>query len=111
MLAQDVAVLLRDFGSDLTLSRRDGDTYAPDTGTLTAGTVTTYTIRGVFINYRDENVDGAVVRAGDRRLLVSATGSQTEPAIGDTVGGLKLLDVRSIAPKGVAIAWACQARK
>jgi hypothetical protein len=111
MLGQDVAQLLQDFGSDLTLTRRVGGSYAPATGLVTGGTPTDFTVRAVFINYKDANVDGTVVRMGDRRLLVSTTGSQTAPIVGDVVGGLKLIDVRSIAPNGTPIAWACQARK
>ena len=111
MLATDTGRLLADFGSNLTLSRVSATVYAPSTGLMTAGTTTNFTIRAVFINYEDKNVDGTVVRAGDRRLLVSAVGSQTPPQIGDVVGGLKLIDVRTIAPRGVPIAWACQARK
>jgi hypothetical protein len=112
MLAEDVAHLLEDFGSALTLTRAvGGGAYNPATGTISAGTPTSYSVRGVFVNYLDERVDGTVVRMGDRRLLVSAQGSTIAPQIDDVVDGLKIIDVRSIAPKGVAIAWVCQARK
>jgi hypothetical protein len=111
MLSASVNTLLQRYGSDLTLVRQVGGTYNPATGTLSGGTPTNYTVRGVFINYRDENVDGSVIRMGDRRLLVSPQGSTTVPAIGDVVGGMKLVDVRSYAPNDVAIAWACQARR
>lgn len=111
MLSDDVAYLLQDFGSDLTLTRSVGGSYDPATGTYAGGTPTTFTIRGVFINYRDDRVDGSVIRAGDRQLLVSATGSETTPAIGDLVGGLKLVNVRAFAPNGTNAAWSCQARE
>ena len=45
------------------------------------------------------------------QLLVSATGSETAPAIGDLVDGLKLVNVRAFAPNGTNVAWSCQARK
>lgn len=111
MLADDVAHLLRDSGSDLTLTREVGGTYNPATGLFTDGTSSTFTVRGVFVNYRDDRVDGSVIQMGDRQLLVSATGSTTTPTIGDAVGGLRLIDVRTFAPNGTAIAWACQARR
>jgi len=111
MLSRDVSHLLQDYGSDLTLTRQVGAAYSPTTGKLSAGTTSTYTVRGVFINYRDENVDGTVIRMGDRRLLVRAQGAGTTPQIGDRVSGLELVDVRTIAPNGVAVAWSCQARK
>ena len=111
MLAEDVAYLLQDFGSNLTLTRQAPGTYNPATGNMSATSQTSHTIRGVFINYVDTNVDGTVVRMGDRRLLVSAKGAPITPAIGDRVDGLQVIDVRSIAPNGTPIAWACQMRK
>jgi hypothetical protein len=111
MLAEDIAFLLEDHGSDLTLTRKAGGTYSPATGTITGGSTATHTLRGVFINYLDENVDGTVIRAGDRRLLVRASDAPVTPEIGDVVGGMTLQDVRSYAPNGTPVAWACQARR
>ena len=111
MVADAVTNLLQKFGSALTLTRTAGATYNPATGTMSAGTPTSFTVRGVFINYQDANVDGTVIRMGDRRLLVSPQGSTTVPAIGDTVDGMQIIDVRTYAPNGVAIGYACQARK
>jgi hypothetical protein len=111
MLGADVAYLLEDFGSDLTITRIVRGAYNPATGVAPAPTSQTFTIRGVFINYADANVDGTVVRMGDRRLLVSAQGAGTTPAVGDRVSGLEIVDVRTIAPNGNPIAWACQVRK
>jgi len=111
MLLDAVNTLLSKFGSSLTLTRVTGATYNAGTGQTSTGTTTNFIIRGVFINYSDELMDGTVVRIGDRRLLVGPSGSATTPQIGDVVGGLKLIDVRVYAPAGVPIAWACQARK
>jgi hypothetical protein len=111
MLGNAVINLLQKYGSALTLTRTVGATYNPATGTMSAGTPTNFTVRGVFISYKDENVDGTVVRMGDRRLLVSPVGSTTAPAIGDVVGGMKLVDVRTYAPNGTPIAYSCQTRK
>jgi hypothetical protein len=111
MLAESVAHLLQEYGSNLTVTRPGAATYNPATGILTSAAATTYTVQGVFINYEDRNVDGTVVRAGDRRLLVSTIGTTGTPQIDDAVGGLKIVDVRTIAPSGVPIAWACQVRK
>jgi hypothetical protein len=111
MLSEAVNSLLQDFGSNLVLTRSTGATYNPATGQTATPTVQTFTVRGVFINYKDENIDGTVIRMGDRRLLVAPQGSTTTPAIGDVVDGLKVVDVRSYAPNGTTIAWACQMRR
>lgn len=111
MLGDDVAHLLQDFGSSLVLTRAGAATYVPATGKTTTAGGGTFSVRGVFINYTDENVNGTTIRSGDRRLLVSAQGSATTPQIDDVVGGLKVIDVRTIAPNGTPIAFACQMRK
>lgn len=110
MLEDDVASLLEDFGSDLTLERPGAPTYNPATGEMASASDATLTVRGVLINYMDGDVDGTVVLQGDRRMLVSAIGSDGAPERGDIVGGAKIVDVRTIAPNGTAIAWACQVR-
>lgn len=111
MLAESVTALLQDFGRDYTVTRLDRAGYDPATGTIASGSSSTYPVRGVFINYGDKHVDGTVIQRGDRRLLVRASDAGEEPKIGDVVDGLQVLDVRSIAPNGIAIAWSCQTRK
>lgn len=104
----DVAELLEDFGQDLTLARAGAPTYNPATGTVTNGTPTTISVRGVFI-YRDQmNRDGTVVLGAERRLLITAAGATGTPAIGDTVDGTKISDVRAFTPNGTVVAWDCK---
>lgn len=111
MLADDVLQLMQDFGSTVTLTRAGTATYNPATGITTNSTGSSMTARGVFINYADRNIDGTLVRQGDRRLLLAASGATGVPAVNDEVAGYKVLDVREIAPNGTAIAWACQVRR
>ena len=111
MLGEDVAHLLDDFGSALVLTRPGTPAYNPATGTTTASGGGPFSVRGVFIDYRDENAGGTTIRSGDRMLLVAVQGSTTAPEIDDVVGGLKVIDVRAIAPNGTPIAFSCQMRK
>lgn len=104
------ATLLEKFGADLTLTRAGTPTYNPATGDVTADADTAFTIRGVFVAYRDEHIDGTLIQSGDRKLLVSADGSETAPQKGDVVDGMSLINVRTFAPNGIAVAWSCQAR-
>ena len=110
MLSDDVAYLLQDFGSDLTLTRAGAPSYDPATGLVANAAGSTIVVRGVFISYTDASIDGTLVQRGDRRLLISAANSAGAPEVNDTVEGLKILDVQTIAPNGIAIAWTCQVR-
>lgn len=110
MLEDGVARLMQKFGSDLTLTRPGTPTYNPATGTVTSTAASTITARGVFIEYRDDHIDGTMIRRGDRKLLLAAQGATGTPAVEDTVAGLKVVEVRTIAPNGTPIGWACQMR-
>lgn len=111
MLGNAIVDLMQENGSDLTLARQVGGSYNSQTGIVAGGTTATFTFRGVFINYDDKHIDGTLVERGDRRLLMQARGMTTAPLLGDVVDGHRIIDVRPIAPKGVAIAYACQVRR
>lgn len=111
MLNIAVVDLMDEFGSAMTLTRQVGGVYNAQTGAVSGGTPATFAFRGVFVNYDDANIDGTLVKRGDRRLLMRATGMTTEPALGDVVSEHRIIDVRPVAPKGVAIAYSCQVRR
>lgn len=110
MLENEVAQLLADYGTDLMLTRLNGSTYNPATGSMSAGTPATFTIRGVFINYREEQIDNTSIRASDRKLLIQGKGLLTTPQIKDRVSGVEIIDVRRIQAGNTVIAYACQTR-
>lgn len=110
MLDYDVAALLQEEGSDLTVTRPGATIYDAATATVTEAASTTFVLRGLFVNYKDKDVDGTVIRANDRRMLASARGATGAPQVGDMVAGYRIEHVRAFAPNGVVIAWACQVR-
>lgn len=110
MLDDDIAYLLDEHGVDLTLTRIAGSAYDPSTGIMSAGTTATFTIRGVFINYREEQIDNTSIRASDRKLLIQGKGLLTTPQIKDRVSGVEIIDVRRIQAGNTVIAYACQTR-
>ncbi len=110
MLDDDIAYLLDEHGVDLTLTRIAGSAYDPSTGLMGAGSTQTFTIRGVFINYREEQIDNTSIRADDRKLLIRGKGLTTAPKIKDRVGGVEILDVRRIQTGTTIVGYACQTR-
>lgn len=114
-IAADADELLVEFGQSCTLgSVTDGD-YDPANGT--AGPASTpHAITAAIFAYPQRFVDGTVIRAGDKRALVSCLGLAVAPKPGDTLTDaagavLQVVDAKETAPAGVAVLWTLQVRK
>lgn len=68
--------LLSQYGRDVTLVRTVPGAYNPSTGVAGAPDVQTYTTSGLIVDYTNYNLAmaGGLIKAGDRRLYLSATG-------------------------------------
>lgn len=75
--------MLTSKGQPVTITRKTAGTYNPATGSATV-TTTTQTGYGVIFDHGDRNVDGTLIQAGDKNLLLSAIGI-TVPELNDTV--------------------------
>ena len=82
--AATVLEMLTEFGQVIRLNRANAGAYDPATGEVGAGVVVTYTGMGVVLSYRQEQIDGTLILAGDRRMYVAAN-MATAPRPGDTV--------------------------
>lgn len=106
-------------GLELTLRRTVAGEYDPVTGTATPDVVTNYAGSGLRENYRTQDVDGSLIKAGDVRFMVSPVlinGSDTpEPLTTDLI----IFDgdtytVQAVEPgdyAGLACFFYAQARK
>lgn len=111
-LNRDVTKLLATHGYALTLKRlKVGGSYDTTTGAVTGGTTSTATIRGVFIDYNERDIDGTNVLADDRKLLVQADGLTLTPEVGDLIDDeVRLERVRRLKSGDTVIAYICQTR-
>jgi len=86
-LHKDVKRLIGTHGYAVSFSRaQSGGSYDTETGIVTGGEELAWGGRGVFVNYRDEEVDGTSITTDDRKLLLQAVGLIREPEINDLVG-------------------------
>jgi len=73
--------LIGENGRNLTIVRRDQanftDPAKPWRGSTEADTISTV-VKGVFIEYEKEDVDGTIVRRGDKRVLIAASDVEDE---------------------------------
>lgn len=111
-LHKDVKQLLRTHGYAVSFQRvQSGGSYDPATGDVTGGTTLTWSGRGVYINYMDEDVNGTSITTDDRKLLLQAVGLTRAPEVGDIAVDVgQVLDVQTIQSGTIVVAYVCQVR-
>jgi hypothetical protein len=110
-LATDVDDLLAEF-QEITLTRTAA-TYDPATSSTGTPTETVQTGSGAEIEYDSRDIDGTLVKVGDKKLLLSAV-DFTEPQAGDvvTVGAntYTVIRCKPTNPAGTAVLYQVQVR-
>lgn len=111
-LHKDVQRLLRDHGYTVSLSRaQSGGTYDPATGDVTGGSTLTWNGRGVFVNYKDEEINGTSITTDDRKLLLQAVDLTRAPQTGDLIDGVgQVIEARTLQSGSTVVAYVCQVR-
>lgn len=106
--------LLTNFGTDFTLTRTalaaGDDPFDPGTETDTA-----YTVKGVLLDYDDRAMDGTIIRVGDRRAYIAASGLAVTPRIGDALTAVSevysVVNAKPLNPAGTAVVHELQVRR
>ena len=107
-------IALDDLAGDMTITSVSNDSYDPHTGVLTQ-TSTPYIVEAIFDTYESDRVDGTVIQAEDRLVLVKPIDT-FKPKIGDTVTDpegiiYNILDVADVRAYDKSFLWELQARK
>ncbi len=108
---------LKDKGLACTITKQTAGTYSTSTGVASVST-STQSAYGALFDYENKNIDGTLVKKGDRKLLLSALNTAgavlTAPSVNDTVTAnsvtYTIVAIRPIEPSGVAVAYDCQIR-
>ena len=111
--------MLKGKGQALTLTRQSAGNYDPATGSSTV-TTSTQTGTGAIFDYGNKNIDGTLIKQGDKNLLLSAFKTDgtdlTAPILNDTVTDVNGIiytivePLKTIAPAGIAIMYDCNLR-
>ena len=107
-------IALDDLAGDMTITSVSNDSYDPHTGVLTQIS-TPYIVEAIFDTYESDRVDGTVIQAEDRLVLVKPIDT-FKPKIGDTVTDpegiiYNILDVADVRAYDKSFLWELQARK
>ena len=111
--------LLLGKGQAVTLTHVVPGTYDPATGGVT-NTTTTQTGTGAIVEWDARQVDGTLIKIGDKKLLLSPLNTAgtvlTAPVLGDTVtdaaGTVYTLvaPLNTLSPAGTAVLYDCNMR-
>ncbi|TGE04631.1 hypothetical protein [Hymenobacter fodinae] len=74
----DAQEMIAEFGRDITLLNRQLGAYDPRTHTMADAVDTSRTVKAVFTDYKDSEIDGEIIRRGDKRCLVAGAVSPKE---------------------------------
>ena len=104
--------MLKGKGQSITLTKITAGTYNPATGGFTGAGTSTQTAYGAVFDYGAKQIDGTLIKAGDKQLLLSAFKTDgtalTAPVLGDTVsiGGVTYTLVeplKIVSPAGTVV--------
>ena len=111
--------MLKGKGQSLTLTKVTAGTYNPETGGFTGAGTSTQMAYGAIFDYGTKQIDGTLIKAGDKNLLLSAFKTDgaalTAPVLGDTVsiGGVVYTLVeplKEVNPAGTVVMYECNLR-
>jgi hypothetical protein len=110
-----VANAIQQFGMPMTLSTETAGVYDPATGVISNPTKVESPVSGLIMEYDSKDIDGSVIKIGDKKVLMTASDTTPEPTSDYTLTmGDKdwaVINCNPIAPAGLAIVYEVQVRK
>lgn len=109
--------LLMGKGQTITLTYQGSASYNTSTGGATIST-STASVYGAVFEYGNKNIDGTLIKVGDKQLLLSALNTAgtaiTAPVVNDTVTinsvAYTITQVKTLSPAGTVVLYDCNIR-
>ena len=114
--AQDALELIDDIAEDgllATLTRQISGSYDPSTGEATV-TTSTQTAYGIRTSWEKRDIDGTLIKSGDLKIILAASGLTTAPQVDDTITfdgtAYTIKGVYPVSPADVVIVYVLNVR-
>lgn len=103
--------LLSDKGQPMTLTQKTTGEYDPETASAPV-TTATETVYGAVFDYAAKDIDGTLIKRGDKRVIMEATSLTPTSTDTLTIGGVvhNIVEAVPINPGGVVVIYKVQAR-
>jgi len=105
--------LINRFGQAVVLERITGQTIDPVTGKITQGEDNSKTTRGLLTNYDTNEIDGTLILATDKKLIIDSSVKPLitdRPKISGEYAG-SIVHIKESNPAGVPLVYFLQMRK
>ena len=106
---------IADKGRAVTLVYKTPGSYDPQTDAITGNGTTSQTVKMVILNFKRKDVDGTLIKTGDRMALLANDALTRPPKTNDNVtdGGetYNIEDVEAVAPGDTVLLYKLQLRK
>lgn len=107
-------IALDDLAGEMTITSVSNDSYDTNSGVVSQ-TLTPYVVEAIFDTYETDRVDGTIIQAEDRLVLVKPL-LTFKPKIGDTITDpegivYNILDVADVRAYDTSFLWELQVRK
>jgi len=93
----------------------DAGTFDPDTFTFVEGSTENNSVKGLFTNFRAQDVDGTTIKREDKRVLIAATSLDSAPTPSDVIidGDVEyeIINCDTLMPGDVPILYMVQVRR
>lgn len=101
---------IADKGRDITLLNNQRGTYNPLTNTMSDGADTTRTVRAVFNAYKAKDIDGEIIRQGDKQCLIAGAVGAREIIV-DGADQYAIVSIEVVQPGDTLILSKVQVRR
>lgn len=106
--------LIETKGRMVSIVYRSQGIYNPTNDDIAGASSETVDVYGVFLDYDERNIDGTLIRQGDKKMLLAAKNIQ-RPIINDIINDgeieYSIVNIKELAPGDETIIYQLQLRK
>ena len=108
-LGEVAALQISNFGRNVTLKRVTEPVYDYATGGNVGGVEVSHVLKAVVTGIEESLVNGGTIQRDDKIFTIAALGVEA-PEIGDTIDGLRVLDVKLVHTGDTVLLYKAQVR-
>ena len=106
---------IEEYGRTITLRRNNEGSYDAATDTMVGASVSDVSVKVLFTEYRQNEIDNTIILRGDKKVLIAATSLSFAPEHNDIIidGGTqyKVINLSTVQPGDTPLLYKLQVRK